>query len=62
MELVLQDLVGFGKSYHSLNVYSLGGDDPIPHDSLGRQLIDSSHGGWGVHLDIMGSKEILYLK
>ena len=62
MELVLQDLEGFGQSNDSFDVDSLGGDDPVPHDRLSWQLIDTSHSGWCIYLDIFGGEQVLYLK
>ena len=62
MELMLQDLVGFGKSYHSLNMYPLGGYDSILDDRLGWQLIDPAHSCWCINLNILAGKQVLYLK
>ena len=52
VELVLQDLVGLGQPYYPLHMDPLGGDDPIPDHSLCWQLIQTSHSGWGIHLDV----------
>ena len=62
MELVLQDFVGLGQTNHPLNVYSLGGNDPIPDHSLCWQLVDPSHGGWCINLNVVRGEQILNLK
>ena len=62
MELVLQDLVCLGKTDDPLHVNPLGRDDPIPDHSLCWQLVDPSHGGWCINLDIVGGEQILNLK
>ena len=62
MELVPQYFVGLGQSDHPLHMDPLGGNDPIPDHSLCWQLVDPSHGGWCINLDITGGEQILNLK
>ena len=62
MELMLQDLVGFGKSYHSFDMHPLGSYDTILNDRLSWKLIDPSHGCWCVDLNILGGEQVLHLK
>ena len=62
MELMLQDLEGFGKSYHSFYMNPLWSDDSISDDCLGWKLIDPSHGRWCINLNILGGEQVLHLK
>ena len=56
VELVLQDLVGLGQPYDPFDVDPLGGDDPVTDNGLCWQLVDSSHGGWCINLDVFSCK------
>ena len=58
-ELMLQNLVCFSQTDNSFHMDPLGSYDPIPHNRLCWQLVDSSHGSWGVDLNIMSGKKVL---